>query len=83
MTPTGQGAKKSAAPVGNNVGKAHDMYPSLLNSLMGVYPLEGHEIHTVSLNLMEEDTESPSTQEEDKDLYVTHSSGSFIPSTRW
>ena len=36
-------AKKSAAPVGNNVGKAHDMYPSVLNSLMGADPLGGHE----------------------------------------
>ena len=40
VTPTGLGAKKSAAPVGNNVGKAHDMYPSVLNSLMGAKPLD-------------------------------------------
>ena len=43
VTARGRGARKSAAPVGNNVGKAHDMYPSVLNSLIGVEPLGGHE----------------------------------------
>ena len=43
VTPIGRGAKKSAVPVGNNVGKAHDMYPSVLNSLMGADPLGGHD----------------------------------------
>ena len=33
-----RGARKSAAPVGNTVGKAHEMYPSVLNSFMGVEP---------------------------------------------
>ena len=42
MTPTGRGASKSAAPVGNNVGKARHIYPSVLNSLVGVV-LGGHE----------------------------------------
>ena len=33
---------KSAAPVGNSVGKAQEMQPSVLNSLMGVPLLGGH-----------------------------------------
>ena len=34
----GRGARKSAAPVGNSVGKVREMYPSVLNSFMGVEP---------------------------------------------
>ena len=35
-------AKESAAPVGNNVGKDTEKYPSVLNSLMGAPPIVGH-----------------------------------------
>ena len=31
VTTVGRGARKSAAPVGNSVGKAREMYPSVLN----------------------------------------------------
>ena len=34
--------RKSAAPVGNRVEKAQDMYPSVVNSLIGVPPIVGH-----------------------------------------
>ena len=43
VTARGCGARKSAAPVGNNVERAHDMYPSVLNWLMGGEPLGGHD----------------------------------------
>ena len=33
---------KSPVPVGNNVGNAHMMYPSMVNSLIGVIPVWGH-----------------------------------------
>ena len=37
-----RGATKSAAPVESNIGKAQEMQPSVLNSLMGVLLLAGH-----------------------------------------
>ena len=37
-----RGAMKSAAPVGKRVGKAPEMYPSVVNSLMGLVPVGGH-----------------------------------------
>ena len=36
------GATRSAAPVGNRVGNAQEMYPSVLNSLMGVALVGGY-----------------------------------------
>ena len=38
-------------------------------------------LHSVPLDSTEEDSESPSTQDEDEDPYIAHLSGSFIPST--
>ena len=35
-------SKKSAAPVGNKVGKAISSYPSVVNSLIGAPPMVGH-----------------------------------------
>lgn len=34
--------RKSAAPVGNKVGKAMLKYPSVVNLLIGVLPMVGH-----------------------------------------
>ena len=34
--------RKSAAPVGNKVGKAILKYPSVVNSLIGAPPMVGH-----------------------------------------
>ena len=42
MTAFGHGATKSAAPVGKSVGKAQEMQPSVLDSLIGVPLLGGH-----------------------------------------
>ena len=36
-----RGAMKSAAPVGKSVEKAPEMYPSVLNSMMGLVPVGG------------------------------------------
>ena len=33
---------KSAAPVGKRVGKAPEMLPSVINTLMGLVPAGGH-----------------------------------------
>ena len=37
------GDRNSASPVGSSVGKAHDMYPSVVNSLMGESPTCGQD----------------------------------------
>ena len=37
-----RGAMKSATPVGKSAGKATEMYPSVVNSLMGLVPVGGH-----------------------------------------
>ena len=41
VTDCSRGAKKSASPVGKSVGKAQEMYPSVLNSSMGTLPFSG------------------------------------------
>ena len=38
------GAKKSAAPAGKSVGNAEEMYPSVVNLLTGLAPVEGQLI---------------------------------------
>ena len=36
-----RGAKKSAVPVGNSVGNAQEIYPSVVNSFIGFPVVEG------------------------------------------